>query len=82
MTPAQTEFLRQCIAADRYYRSAKERGDTMVHNDWRGVEIGAINGTNTRTAQVLEDAGLIEIVNLYGRNGFAFLGSYKPYDAE
>jgi hypothetical protein len=80
MTKAQRELLSRCISADRFYRSAKAAGDPMADNDWRGVEIGSINGTNSRTAKVLVEAGLVELVNLHGQHAYAFLGRYKPYD--
>lgn len=82
MTPAQLSLLKRLIDADRYYRSAVYRGDPMVSLDWRGVEVGWINGVNPRTAATLEDLGLCELVNLHGNNAFAFLGRYNPYDEE
>jgi hypothetical protein len=76
MTLAQADLLRRCIEADRNYHSRKKNGE-WVSMDERGVEIGWINGTNSRTAQVLADHGLIELVNIMGvRHTYAFLGSY------
>ena len=80
MTPAQQSLLQRMIDADRAYRDAIRRGDDNYTNDWRGVEVGAINGVNPRTAEALVDLGLGEMVNLHGNNGFIFLGKYAPYD--
>lgn len=81
MTPSQTALLRQLIAADRAYHSARQSGRLVSMND-RGVEVGAINGVDPRTAAALADAGLIELVDLGRKNTYAFLGRYAPYDQE
>lgn len=80
MTPAMLSLLKRMIQADRDYHSAKARRDEFYTMDWRGVEVGAINGVNPRTAEALVEMGLGEIVNLHGNNGFIFLGKYQPYD--
>jgi hypothetical protein len=79
MTSAQAELLRRLIAADRAYRANIEAGGELVSLAERGVEVGWINGVNPRTAYSLEDAGLIELVDIFGNgHAWAFLGSYRP----
>lgn len=62
MTEQQIKLLKELIHADHtyfeqiraYYRT--RRYEDFVSSDSRGVEIGAINGVNPRTAQALIDA--------------------------
>jgi hypothetical protein len=78
MTSAQAELLRRLIATDRAYRAKIAIGE-LADNDERGVEVGWINGVNPRTAYSLEEAGLIELVDLFGNGrSWAFLGAYQP----
>jgi len=80
MSPAQVGLLQRLIAADRSYRSRREAGETALQSQ-RGIEIGAFNGVDPRTARSLEDAGLAEAIDP-GVNGrpFLFLGRYEPFD--
>ena len=75
----QVRLLKACIDADRSYRSACARGE-LISNDMRGVEVHPINGFSQKTGYALEQAGLVELVNLHGRSAFAFLGKYQPND--
>lgn len=80
MNSAQLALLKACIEADREYRSARERNDPYVGNDHRGVEVGKGTPYQNRTAESLQVAGLIELVDLGFINVRAFLGKYQPYD--
>jgi len=80
MTDPQLQLLQACVKADRAYRSALAAGDPWTSNDHRGVEIGAFTGFSSRTADALAAVGLIELVNLRGKNNYAFLGAYHPVD--
>ena len=62
------------------WRSTARPTARTSSTQWTGVEVGAINGVNPRTAEALVEMGLGEIVNLHGNNGFIFLGKYQPYD--
>lgn len=79
MTPAQVQLLQRLIAADRAYRSALARGEPAVNDD-RGVEVGAINGVDPRTAAALVAAGLAEEADIGLRHPYLFLGQYAALD--
>lgn len=72
MTHAQITLLKKLIEEDRDYWLAKSKGQPCSPDD-RGVEVGAINGVDVRTATSLEALGLCEYV---GRR--VYLGSYEP----
>lgn len=78
MTPAQIALMKDLIESDRRYRRGIYNKDN-VWNDLRGVEISSITGYSLRTAKALDEAGLIELVCLHGRQTYAFLGKYDPY---
>ena len=79
MTQAQIDLLKLCIERDRRYRTMRSRGEWPSNDDVRGVELWG-TGFSIRTARALADAGLIEIVDLYRDQKWAFLGRYEPFD--
>jgi len=78
MTPAQTSLLKELIRLDREYRTRVANKDHMVCNDYRGIEIGF--SCSRRTATVLCDLGLAEIVHIRSTQSYIFLGKYEPLD--
>ena len=80
MPSNQIALLQRLIEADRRYRSAKH-ADLPTSNADRGIEIGAINGVDPRTARALEEAGLAESVAGLSGHPYLYLGRYAPHDA-
>lgn len=79
MPPAQKELLLRLIEAERRYHWLVERGE-QPDLDWRGVEVGGLSGVSLATAQSLERAGLIEIVDVSRYVLGAFLGACSEYE--
>ena len=77
MSPAQAELLRQLIVAEQAYWIASSQGKP-VSNDDRGVEVSKANGHSWSTARVLQEAGLIDTVDVGNGMTLAFLGKYLP----
>lgn len=76
MSDAQIELLLRLIQADQKYHEKRDAGEVMSR-DYRGVEVGPINGVSTRTAQSLVDAGLAEMLDPIGAgHSWIFLGKY------
>lgn len=76
MSPSQIDLLKRLIRADQEYHEKRDACE-VVSRDWRGVEVGAINGVNPQTAQSLVNAGLAEMIDLFGnRRSWIFLGKY------
>jgi hypothetical protein len=76
VSDAQIELLLRLIRADQQYHEKKEAGEP-VSRDYRGVEVGPINGVNMRTAQWLCEQGLAEMIDLFGNGrSWIFLGKY------
>lgn len=81
MNRSQFQALGLLIEADRLYRSLKAANVGVRNDDCRGIEISAKFGIHPLTARALEEAGLIEIVPLPGKqNSWAFLGKLEPLD--
>jgi hypothetical protein len=79
MTPRQIELLKRMIDADRAYRTNMIKNEPHGLDD-RGIEIGWINGVDSRTAKFFVDNELAEIVNIRPGYNLIFLGKYYPFD--